>query len=117
MHRRINVTGLRAIYAAHLNHHQFFTDRRSVFGITRIGGSPSSALRAGDLHVMSLPGVAVFSYLFGWNVGWLFICTTVGMYLTYEFMHFCCHVDENAFVRNMPFINTLRRHRRAPHKA
>ena len=37
------------------------------------------------------------------------------MYLTYEFMHFCCHVDENRFVRHMPFINTLRRHHTAHH--
>jgi len=35
----------------------------------------------------------------GWlispNVGWLLISTTTSMYLIYEFMHFCCHVDEN----------------------
>ena len=30
------------------------------------------------------------------------------MYLIYEFMHFCCHVDENWFVRHCPFVNTLR---------
>ena len=30
-------------------------------------------------------------------------------------MHFCCHVDENRFVRHMPFINTLRRHHVAHH--
>mgnify|MGYP007000138467 len=57
----------------------------------------------------------VFGYLFGSNVVWLFICSTTGMYLTYEFMHFCCHVDENRFVRYMPFINTLRRHHTAHH--
>lgn len=37
------------------------------------------------------------------------------MYLIYEFMHFCCHVDENWFVRNMPFVNTIRRHHTAHH--
>jgi hypothetical protein len=40
---------------------------------------------------------------------------TTGMYLIYEFMHFCCHVDENWFVRNFPFVNTLRRHHTAHH--
>ena len=40
-----------------------------------------------------------------------------GMYLIYEFMHFCCHVDENAFVRHFPFVNTLRRHHTAHHNA
>ena len=43
--------------------------------------------------------------------------TTTGMYLIYEFMHFCCHVDENWFVRNCPFVNTLRRHHTAHHNA
>jgi hypothetical protein len=39
------------------------------------------------------------------------------MYLIYEFMHFCCHVDENWFVRNCPFVNSLRRHHTAHHNA
>jgi hypothetical protein len=30
-------------------------------------------------------------------------------------MHFCCHVDENVFVRHCPLINTLRRHHTAHH--
>ena len=43
------------------------------------------------------------------------IATTTGMYLLYEFMHFCCHVDENIFVAKCPFVNTLRRHHTAHH--
>lgn len=117
MHRRINIVGLRAIYERHtLNHHQFFTDEDVRFRDHmdwRVTVFPPYALVI--FIMMSLPGVAVFGYLFGANVGWLFICTTTGMYLTYEFMHFCCHVDENAFVRNAPFINTLRRHHVAHH--
>ena len=117
MHRRINITGLRAIYERHtLNHHQFFTDQEARFrdqGDWRVTVFPPYALVI--FILMSLPGVAVLGYLFGANVGWLFICTTSAMYLIYEFMHFCCHVDENAFVRNMPFVNTLRRHHIAHH--
>jgi sterol desaturase/sphingolipid hydroxylase (fatty acid hydroxylase superfamily) len=30
-------------------------------------------------------------------------------------MHFCCHIDENYFVRYMPLVNTLRRHHTAHH--
>lgn len=117
MHRRIDVFGLRAIYERHtLNHHRFFTDDEPRFHDHtdwRVTVFPPYALVI--FIMMSLPGVAVFGFLFGANVGWLFICTTVSMYLIYEFMHFCCHVDENAFVRNMPFINTLRRHHVAHH--
>jgi hypothetical protein len=39
------------------------------------------------------------------------------MYLVYEFMHFCCHIDENWFVRNCPLVNSLRRHHTAHHNA
>src|SRR5664280_291673 len=35
--------------------------------------------------------------------------------MTYETFHFCCHVCDNWFVRNMPFINTIRRHHTAHH--
>ncbi len=49
------------------------------------------------------------------NVGWLLMCTTTGMFLIYEFMHFCCHVEESWFVRNCPFVNTIRRHHAAHH--
>jgi hypothetical protein len=37
------------------------------------------------------------------------------MYLIYEFMHFSCHVDDNAFVRHFPLVNTIRRHHAAHH--
>jgi len=51
------------------------------------------------------------------NVGWLFMCVTTGMYIVYEFMHFCCHVEENWFVRHCPLVNTMRRHHTAHHHA
>ena len=117
MHRRINITGLRAIYERHtLNHHQFFTDQEVRFRDHmdwRVTVFPPYALVI--FIMMSLPGVGILGYILGGNVGWVFICTTVSMYLIYEFMHFCCHVDENKFVRNMPFINTLRRHHVSHH--
>ena len=45
------------------------------------------------------------------------MCSTTGIYIIYEFMHFCCHVDENWFVRNMPLVNTIRRHHTAHHNS
>jgi sterol desaturase/sphingolipid hydroxylase (fatty acid hydroxylase superfamily) len=67
--------------------------------------------------LMSLPMAVILGLVFSPNVGWLFMSVTTGMYLIYEFMHFCCHVDENWFVRNCPFVNTLRRHHTAHHNA
>jgi hypothetical protein len=117
MHRPVNIKGLRAIYERHtLNHHQFFTDSEMRFRDHkdwRVTLFPPYALVV--FIVMSLPVAIILGLALTPNVGWLFMCTTTGMYLVYEFMHFCCHVDENAFVRHCPFVNTLRRHHTAHH--
>jgi hypothetical protein len=119
MHRPVNIKGLRAIYERHtLNHHQFFTDEEMRFRDHkdwRVTVFPPYALVV--FILMSIPGGLVLGWLLSPNVGWLFMCTTTGMYLIYEFMHFCCHVDENWFVRTCPFVNTLRRHHTAHHNA
>ena len=119
MHRPVNIKGLRAIYERHtLNHHQFFTDEEMRFRDHkdwRVTVFPPYALVV--FVLMSIPLAAILGSIFTPNVGWLFMCVTTGMYLIYEFMHFCCHVDENWFVRNCPFVNTLRRHHTAHHNA
>lgn len=117
MHRPIRFPGARAIYQRHtLQHHQFFTEEEMRFADQhdwRVTFFPPYALIV--FILMSIPGVLVLQWLVSANVGWLFICTTTGMYLLYEFMHFCCHVEDNAFVRYVPFVNTLRRHHTAHH--
>ena len=117
MHRPVSVRGLRAVYERHtLNHHQFFTDGEMRFRDHRdwrVTVFPPYAL--GVFILMSLPLAYILGRIFTPNVGWLFMCVTTGMYLVYEFMHFCCHVEENPFVRHCPFVNTLRRHHTAHH--
>src|SRR5690606_37660277 len=119
MHRPINVPGLRAIYERHtLNHHQFFTDEEIRFRDHkdwRVTFFPPYALVV--FILMSIPAALVLGLLISANVGWLFMATTTAMYLVYEFMHFCCHVDENWFVRYVPFVNTIRRHHTAHHNS
>jgi len=117
MHRPINIPALKAVYDRHtLNHHQFFTDSEIRFKDHRdwrVTVFPTYALVVFTL--MSIPPALILGLLITANVGWLVISTTIGMYLLYEFMHFCCHVDENWFVANCPFVNTLRRHHTAHH--
>ncbi|MEK9724512.1 MAG: hypothetical protein VW405_13655 [Rhodospirillaceae bacterium] len=119
MHRPINNRGMMAIYTRHtLNHHRFFTDREMRFRDHtdwRVTVFPPYAMVV--FILMSIPAGLVGGYAVTANVGWLILCTTTGMYLVYEFMHFCCHVDENAFVRHCPLVNTLRRHHTAHHNA
>ncbi len=118
MHRPVRLPGLRAIYTRHtLTHHQFFTDQEMRFASHRdwrVTFFPPFALVV--FILMSVPAALVLGALLSANVGWLLMCTTTGMYLTYEFMHFCCHVEENSFVRKMPFVNTIRRHHTAHHQ-
>ena len=116
MHRPVNIKGLRAIYERHtLNHHQFFTDEEMRFRDHkdwRVTVFPPYALVV--FILMSIPMAVILGLLFSPNVGWLFMCVTTGMYLVYEFMHFCCHVEENWFVRNCP----VRQHAAPPsHRA
>lgn len=119
MHRPWKNAGLRAIYDRHtLNHHQFFTDDEMRFRDTkdwRVTVFPPYALVV--FILMSIPGAIVLNYAISSNVAWLFMCSTTGMYLVYEFMHLCCHVNENAFVRYCPFVNTIRRHHTAHHNS
>lgn len=118
MHRPQKNAALRAIYLRHtLMHHQFFTDQEMRFAGEhdwRVTFFPPFALVT--FICMSVPIALVAGLVFTANVGWLVIATTTMMYLTYEFMHFCCHVGENWFVKNVPFVNTIRRHHTAHHK-
>lgn len=117
MHRPSQNKVFRAIYTRHtLMHHQFFTQQEMRFADHldyRVTFFPPYALATFTL--MSIPGAILLGLVLGANVGWLFIATTTSVYLIYEFMHFCCHVEDNAFVRHMPFINTIRRHHAAHH--
>jgi hypothetical protein len=117
MHRPSRIPLFRAIYNRHtLMHHQFFTEEEMRFADHhdwRVTFFPPYALVTFTL--MSIPGALILGWLISPNVGWLFISTATSMYLIYEFMHFCCHVDDNWFVRNMPFVNTIRRHHTAHH--
>lgn len=117
MHRPQKSKALRAIYMRHtMMHHQFFTDLDARFANSRdwrVTFFPPYALVT--FILMSIPGALVVGWLISPNAGWLLMATTTGMYLLYEFMHYCCHVNENWFVRNCPFVNTIRRHHIAHH--
>ncbi len=117
MHRPQSAPALRAIYMRHtMMHHQFFTDQDVRFANSRdwrVTFFPPYALVT--FILMSVPGALVVGWVISPNAGWLLMSTTTGMYLLYEFMHFCCHLNENWFVRTCPFVNTIRRHHAAHH--
>ena len=115
MHRPVK--GFMGIYRRHtLAHHQFFTDAEPTIDNTndfRITFFPPYALVT--FIAMSVPPAVILGWLWAPNAGWLLMCTTVGMYLNYEFFHWCCHVKDDRIVRFAPFVNSLRRHHIAHH--
>ncbi|MFO1057087.1 MAG: hypothetical protein U1E53_08985 [Dongiaceae bacterium] len=117
MHRPRQWRALRAVYTRHtLMHHQFFTREEMRFADHRdwrVTVFPPYALVV--FVLMSIVPALLVGAVVSANAGWLVMATTTGMYLLYEFMHFCCHVEENGFVARCPFVNTLRRHHAAHH--
>ena len=117
MHKPRNFPGARAIYTRHtLQHHQFFTEKEMRFATAddyRVTFFPPYALIV--FSIMGILPSTILYFLFTSNVAWLFLITTTSMYLIYETMHYCCHIEDNLLVRNFPFINTLRRHHMAHH--
>ncbi|MEO7055364.1 MAG: fatty acid hydroxylase family protein [Caldimonas sp.] len=117
MHRLIDVFALRAIYDRHTRqHHQYFTDGDPTISTAkefRIVFFPWRVLAA--LAVMGLALGTIATVLINPNAGYIVFLTMIAQYLVYETFHVCCHVKENSFVRNTPFINTIRRHHTAHH--
>jgi hypothetical protein len=117
MHRRIDVFALRAIYERHTReHHQYFTDNEATIDTTRefrIVFFPWRVLIT--LGVFGGTLAFITSKVINLNAAYVLFATMVAQYLIYETFHYCCHVHENWFVRNAPFINTIRRHHTAHH--
>jgi hypothetical protein len=117
MHRRVDIFALRAIYERHTReHHQYFSDLEPTIDTTR-----EFRIVFFPWRVLITLGVGggvlgfVASRIIDLNAGYIVFLTMVAQYLLYETFHYCCHVRENWFVRNMPFINTIRRHHTAHH--
>lgn len=107
----------RALYNRHtLTHHQFFTRESPVFADHRdysIVFFPVFALPA--ILVLALPFALAAWLVVSLNAALLVLISVTGIYLLFEAMHFCAHAPENRLVRNLPLVNTMRRHHIAHH--
>jgi hypothetical protein len=118
MHRPRKKMIARAIYKRHTQmHHQFFTEKNCTIDAIRdfriVFFPPYTELAA---LALAVPGSLLIGLLLGANAGWLSMSTVVSLYMVYELFHLCCHVNDNWFVRTIPFINTIRRHHVAHHE-
>jgi hypothetical protein len=117
MHRLVDAFAIRAIYDRHTRqHHQYFTDNDWTIHTIREFRIVFFPWRV--LAVLIVGGGLIslaMSWLVNANAGYVTFITMIGHYMVYETFHFCCHVPDNAFVRNMPFVSTIRRHHIAHH--
>lgn len=117
LHRPGKSKVARALYHRHtMQHHQFYTHEHHTFESDR-------DLKIVFFPVFALPGVLFLSSPFAlaaWllisgNAALILLASVAGMYILFEVMHFCAHAPENAFLRHMPLVNTMRRHHVAHH--
>ena len=117
MHRLRDVFAVRAIYDRHTRqHHQYFTDNDPTIHTVKEFRIVFFPWRV--LIVLAIGGGLIslaMAQLVNPNAGYVTFITMIGHYMVYETFHFCCHVPDNWFVRNMPFVNTIRRHHAAHH--
>jgi hypothetical protein len=117
MHRLVDVFALRAIYDRHTRqHHQYFTDNDATINTVKEFRIVFFPWRV--LIVLAVAGGVlgwIAAQVFNANAGLVVFITMIGHYMVYETFHFCCHVPENSIVRNIPFVNTIRRHHTAHH--
>jgi sterol desaturase/sphingolipid hydroxylase (fatty acid hydroxylase superfamily) len=116
MHHRKRGLGL--VFERHaLQHHRFYT---------RDAMAADSPL---DFKMVLFPPVMLVFFLGGMaapigllvglalgpNLGWLFVATAVGYFLTYEWLHFSYHQPERTWIGRNPIVARLRRHHAVHH--
>ena len=110
--------GLRLVYERHTRqHHRFFTDQRMELDGLR------------DLRAVLFPPVlmifffAAFAlpvgFALAWvaspNVAWLYIATSLGYFLNYEFLHMAYHLPASHPVARWPLVGRLKGLHQAHH--
>jgi hypothetical protein len=63
----------------------------------------------------SLPGAALAGWLFGSNVGWLFLLTSGAYVTSYELTHFAYHLPADTFIGRRAFVRAMREHHARHH--
>jgi hypothetical protein len=116
MHHRKNGLGL--VYRRHTQqHHHFFTHEAMSYASShdfRMVLFPPVMLLF-FLGAIGTPMGALLFVLATPNVGWLFVATAMGYFLTYEWLHFCYHLPLEHPVARLPLLSRLRKHHMAHH--
>jgi len=115
MHNRM-MLGL--MFHRHTNeHHQFFTESCMTCKSTRdykIVLFPPLMLIV-YLGIVAMPVGTVLYFVFNLNAAMLYVIMAMLYFLQYETLHFCYHLDENAWIARLPVMRELREHHRVHH--
>jgi hypothetical protein len=111
MHRKVG--NLYIIFERHaLQHHNFFThdamECESPRDFKMILFPP--VMIVFFFGLFAVPVGFLLHYLFGSNVALLFVATSIGYFLNYEWLHLLYHQPPNSFLGRLPFIGALRQH-------
>ena len=114
-HRR---RGLGAIFQRHtVEHHHFFTHDAMACDSARdhkIMLFPP-ILIVFFLGVLATPIGLALAALLGRNVGYLYLATAMGYFISYEWLHWSYHLPPESWISRLPVVRVLRRHHQAHH--
>jgi hypothetical protein len=103
---------LRAVYERHTRqHHRFFTDATMpIDGLRDLRAVLfPPVLMTFFITAFAVPCAALLAWLASPNVAWLFVATTVGYFLNYEFLHLAYHLPPGHPVARLPLVGRLKR--------
>lgn len=110
--------GLRLVYERHTRqHHRFFTDQSmeldGVRDMRAVLFPP--ILMTFFITAFALPAWLLLAWAASPNVAWLFVATSLGYFLNYEFLHLAYHLPASNPIARWSLIGRLKRLHQAHH--
>lgn len=110
--------GLRLVFERHTKqHHRFFTDQAmeldGVRDLRAVLFPP--ILMTFFIIAFALPAWLLLAWVASPNVAWLFVATSLGYFLNYEFLHLAYHLPASHPIARWPLIGRLKSLHQAHH--
>ena len=110
--------GLRLVYERHTKqHHRFFTDQSMELDGSRDLRAVlfPPVLMTFFITAFALPAWLLLAWAASPNVAWLFVATSLGYFLNYEFLHLAYHLPASHPIARWPLIGRLKGLHQAHH--
>jgi len=104
--------GLGLVYERHTRqHHRFFTDEAMPIDDLRDLRAVlfPPVLMTFFISAFALPAGLLLAWIATPNVAWLFVATSLGYFLNYEFLHLAYHLPASHPVARLPLVRRLKR--------